>query len=227
MSMVFNMVGAGSGKISAYAYIIVWHNAGSVPTCTNTDGSIALSVDRELFLVSDGATSCVVSCGGVTKTVAITAGESYYVDLRGVLYQAGDTGGWTAVAWAAISGFNANKPNLTFTDSALKIDQTGYHCGVTYHNAKVDLTDYNYVTAHGKIEYSRSSDSGGVGIYIFSQIGSGYYIAQSVANTQVGTGTKTDYNLSVNVASLTGEYYVGFGSVITTHHTFDSVYCGI
>lgn len=225
-SLVLNMVGGG-GSITAYAYIIAEHPSSGTVTCTNSTKSYPLSSTTELFLVSNNATSCVVSCSGVSKTVQITQGQSYYVDLSGVLYQAGDTSGWTAVGWASASGFSASTPALTYGSSALEISQTTYHSGITYHAQKIDLTGYSTVTAHGDITYTRSSTADGVGLYILESISlSGYYPNVAVAKAQVGTGTKTDYTLSVDVSSLTGEYYVALGSVITTTLAIDSVYCG-
>jgi len=199
--------------LSAYAYVIVYHSVGTTPTCTNTDGSIALSTTMVLFLVSDNAASCVATAGGVSETVAISSGESYYVNLNVLhLYTAGDTGGWATSAWkysTSAQGLSARAPTVTYNANNMSIAITsgGAYSGMAYHD-KVDLTKYSSVRLTGSFTGS-SSYFGVCGLYVFTTVGSGGYDSTySAKKTVIATGTQ---DLTADISALTGQYYVGIG----------------
>lgn len=125
------------------------------------------------------------------------------------LYRAGDNSGWTALGWKANSGWTAKPPTITYEDTYMNLHAGSYHSGIAYYSLKVDLTKYKEFGAHGTfLSYQVTGD----GLYVFSAVdGSGLYPNKAVAQNQLGVATITDSDVTLDISSLSGEYYVAFG----------------
>lgn len=211
------------------AYINITYPANS--TCTvKTSGDTIVASDSNTDSSTKTWTATVNATGTYTitatstsdssktksTTVSITAegqSESVTLSYTTYLYQAGDTDtGFLSVAWPFSDGAYEGKPNIAYkTDSAVFTapDGRGSTSGVVYFPGKIDLTHYTTLTADATLAGSINPDVKPEGLYIWGEIGSGYYQAASVASALFGkTGKEI---LTIDVSKLSGEYYIGFG----------------
>ena len=214
------------GGIRAYAYIVVAHDTNATVTCTYSKRIIELADDMTLILVSDGASSCVVTAttsGGVTntQTVSITSGESYYVllynkhtfILNGV--KQGNnltTAGKRPSAGSGVS-YTAT-PNVTYATGYIQIDpgQSGTYSstGIAYFPETIDLS--KYTTLHVSGQARRDMEKEFCGVNVWTGIGEyfeDYRLAyQPFLNSL--SNSYTDFSVTVDVSTYTGSAYVGF-----------------
>lgn len=153
-----------------------------------------------------------------SQSVSITTdGQSESVNLSYIqyLYRAGDQNtGFVPIGWAHENGGYEGEPTIKYnTDSVVFTAQSpsgwGGSAGVVYFPNKIDLTDFNTLTANATLAGELNPDNRPEGLYIWNEVGKGYYVDKAVARALFnGVGTKT---LSINVSNISGEYYIGFG----------------
>ena len=118
------------------------------------------------------------------------------------------TGGYAAIAKPLVSGTGSGVPYISNnSDGSRKIEPNKANTdGGMYHTAnKIDLTDYSTLKFYGRIVDSSGYNRSGVGVW--SDIGA-YANTNRVA---MSTGNDASSNTrSIDVSSLTGEYYIGF-----------------
>lgn len=179
------------------ATINVTYPAGS--TCTCSDGTTTLTAPN-----TSGSWTCIVYNAGtwtVSSTdgdksknidVAITTdGQTESVTLLYITYLFKDgetydslTGGWQGVV-------DAGK-------KAIRIDAPAEKTGFAYPKSKIDLTNYNTISA---VVTENVSASSGFSLYITEAIGH-----SAVASVILGAAPATRVDL--DVSSVTGSYYV-------------------
>ena len=247
MSLTLNMVGGGAGGLKdSDAVLNLTVPTGSAVVMTKGLLSITPTIwtknsdntlDCAIFIIpasmfdDQNAWTVTASLGTSTasKTIVIDSAKEYDMELsyRFWLYRAGDISGWTPKGWKANSQWTATAPVITYNADSMGL-YVGFHSGIAYHTEIVDLTDYSAVTAHGTFTLSGSSSYGN-GIYILPNVGgSGLYPSVAVAKAELTTiTTYSDYDLTVDVYSLTGEYYVALGISHgngNTNYEVDGVY---
>lgn len=132
------------------------------------------------------------------------------------LYNGGDectslTGGWEALAWKInSSNTRAGLPTVTKTGSSMTIvgnSGSQYYSGIVKTVKKVDLSQYStleftgYIYGHATYGYQM--------LCIWSEMdGNGW---QNNVVASIGGSDKTIKTTSIDISSLTGEYYIGFG----------------
>lgn len=230
MSLVFNMVGGGGGKLkNTDAVLIVTVPTGS--TVTATKGGTTLmptmwvkaadtSLDCAIFSIPasqfDSTTPWTITATDGTNTAStallITTNKEYDVTLLVTLfiYNVGDqcssaTGGWGGNGTYRLAKTYINVP-LAFGGDYANVRT----------NTKIDLTDYQ--TLYFEWDGSINVGTGGTNITMWvasNQISksdvdapSGATIRNQVGNTQ--TGTITLGTRQLDVSNLSGEYYIGF-----------------
>lgn len=167
MSLVFNMVGGGSGGGGdTYAFVIVTYPAGS--TCTATDGTTTLrapDTSGSWVCKVPSAGTWTVSCTDGSQTastaVSITAeGQSESVVLSYALYlfksDGAYSGTWEGKPWWASSGYGTKAAPTVSASNLLQISatQSNYTVGVAANNFSFDsskstleLTWQNFVAS--------------------------------------------------------------------------------
>lgn len=154
---------------------------------------------------------CLVTnkAGVVTsRTATVTANKQY-------LFYYGDqkedvTGGWIGESRPISSDASSYWANMKVTTKAnggvnLVPDKYG---GCVYRAKNpIDLTDVKTIKLTGSI-YGNHGSSAWAGLFVWSSIGS-YFTSNVVASAVSKQSTLS--NPSINVSSLTGTYYIGFG----------------
>lgn len=217
--------GTGSG-VSAYAYIVVEYpsDAASV-TCTNTSGSIALSSTMKLFLVSDNASSCVVTISKtnntVSKTITVASGGSYYVlmmFMHRFVYNGVIQGSNMTTDTRKGNATNGIKPVVTYATGYIEILAGGsgtYNGGGTaYFPEAVDLSKYSTIHASGTARNNTgvSPQEGALNVWttVSGTQADGRRVCQGVLSNST-TSSYTSFDISADVSSFTDSVaYVGF-----------------
>ena len=230
MSLVFNMVGGGGGKLKdTDAVLIVTVPTGS--TVTATKGGTTLmptmwvkavdaSLECAIFSIPasqfDSTTPWTITATDGTNTaidtVLITTNKQYDVTLSFALfiYNLGDQCSSTTGGWGG---------NGTYTLAATYIDvplaSGGNNANVRI-NTKIDLT--GYATLYFEWDGSIQTGTGGTNLTMWvasTQITNSGVSAPSGATiqNQIGGNTQGTYTLGtrqIDVSNLSGEYYIGF-----------------
>ena len=132
------------------------------------------------------------------------------------LYNTGDecsdiSGGWVGkgAKWSSSSGTSAQEPPITFNDTNLYAKYSSYnYCGIIYAQNPINLTGYSELKATGTFKSGAKTDNdNSVNLCVWSEIGT-YATSNLVASANVLQG-ETVSELSVDVSSLTGKYYIG------------------
>ena len=213
-----------TGTLSAYAYIVVEYpsDATSV-TCTNTDDSIQLSSTMKLFLVSDNASSCVVTISKtnntVSKTIAVASGGSYYVLMmfmhrfvyNGVI-QGSDM---TRVGLKDESASYNQQPTVTYATGYVEILAGGsgtYNgAGIAYFPEKIDLTKYSTIHVQGTAR-NNTGTNGFCAVDAWTAIGSTQADNRLLRTSLLSSSTSsyTSFDITADVSTYTSEAYIGF-----------------
>ncbi|MBO7261168.1 MAG: hypothetical protein J6U97_06755 [Bacteroidaceae bacterium] len=164
-----------------------------------------------------------------TEQVVVNYPGNYDIEMsfRNYIYKAGDTGGWTNIAWKDTSSHTATAAtSISFANDKFTITQGTSHSSITYHDAKVDLTEYSTLTCD-VYSWNANADAGN-GLYILSSVASTTVVYPSAAaqyQDKVGTGSQL---ITIDISALNGEYYVAIGTVrtgsINTVATINSIY---
>lgn len=144
------------------------------------------------------------------------AAKSYqggeWVDWIIKLFVPGMTPEIIALGWKARSDQTAQAPTATVGANAITVKfgiYTGGRTGVVYFPEKKDLSSAKTITMQYTISViPDSGDKGATGLFVWSAVDSGYYVANAVASAAV---SNTSGTLTVDVSGLSGEYYVGVG----------------
>lgn len=221
MSLVFNMVGGGSGGGDVFAFILATYPADS--TCSATNGTTTLSAsDTSGFFVfkiptpaSVPETWTVTSTDGTDTATAYvvisTEGQSESVTLvywQGEIYKNGNqytsvTGGFQTFK---IASNVAALGTATFGDSSVVLSNSADGSIAIAPVNKLDVTDFSTLTV--------------VVTNMFSSSGRAYmFIADSVDNIQMNNQSgyiqrenfPSAGTYTMDISSLTGEYYIGVG----------------
>lgn len=220
MSLVFNMVGGGSGGGSdTYAFIVVAYPAGS--TCTATDGTTTLTAPDTsgswVCKVPNAGTWTILSTdGSQTASTAVsitTEGQSESVALSYALYlfksDGAYSGTWEGKPWWDSAGTSGSKvaPTLSVSDLLqISTTQAGYYTvGVVANNFAFDsskptleYTWQNYVTS--------GSTGPAVAVCVFQPYADGFTrIIRGGIVTASGTS-----QLDISTLTPGGQYYFAF-----------------
>lgn len=207
------------GSVRAYAHIVVSHDSDATVSCTYSKRIVELSDDMTLILVSDNASSCVITAtttGGVTntKTVSVTSGGSYYV----LLYNRYDF-----VISGAIQGNAMTRTGKrpTSSDQTQTVNpgvdyETGYiqitdggtgtqnTAGIVYFPETVDLSKYTIVHAKGTA-YNSTGVLDQCGVNVWTSVGD-YQNENRRAKTNLlaaGTSSYTTFDVTADISTFT------------------------
>ena len=218
--MIFNMVGGGGEKL--FSIIAVTYPEGSVCTCSNGTKTLEApdTSGKALFNVTVGewTVRCTDGSQTVSRSFSITnAGQAELVTLSYLpyLYINGNectnlTGGWVSEAKGINSGGPSGLAPTVVRGSTLEISLTGSAVGGIVHtNNKIDLTKYSSIKFNGEMVNPTDNYDGWLQICVWSNIGT-YYMDNIVANYIVSRYT-TINSAAIDISSLSGSYYVGFG----------------
>lgn len=152
----------------------------------------------------------------VLKPLANTYQNGAWVSWRKFLYYRGDqcatlSGGWTGTG-ASWNGYNWGTMSCSNTASYLQMYAPSQSAGAVIANNTIDLTNISTIT----VTYTASFDSNVCGIRFgaFSELNTNGMKAYVNVTT-----TSTEKTISVNVASLTGKYIIGFLGTQTNMQT--------
>lgn len=210
----------GAGRV--FSIISVTYPEGSVCTCS--DGTTTLTArdtsGKALFNVTVGewTVSCADGSQMVSRSFAITAaGQVELVTLSYIpyLYINGNecvhlTGGWVSEAKGINSGGPSGLAPTVARGNTLEISLTGNVVGgIVRTNNKIDLTKYSSIKFNGEMVNPTDNYQGWLQICVWSNIGT-YYMDNIVANYIVSRYT-TINSAAIDISSLSGSFYVGFG----------------
>ena len=226
MSLTFNMVGGGGGKLKdTDAVLIVTVPTGS--TVTAAKGGTTLTptmwvkatdntLDCAIFSIPasqfDSTTPWTVTATLGTQTasatVLISENAEYDLELSYslYLYDNGDlrtavTGGWSYAAFLNTSNYSAGTLNTAYNGTTCYLSASGTTKQISaVTENKIDVTNYNalYIEVSDYI----FTGAGYRHLYLVSSRGS---VSSPAAQVQIdSTGT-----FAVDVSSITGSYYIG------------------
>lgn len=205
-TITFETVITEEGKPAEYTY--QWYYDDS-PVEGATEA--AYTTEAEF---GDHTVYCMVTnkAGVVTSRTATVSADTMY------LYYFGDkkasvTGGWMAEARpmyrsSSGSGVAAKSPTVTTQSNGGVKLTVSYSSGVYRTTNKIDLTNIKTITLNGQIYGNNNGNANWGGMYVWSAMGNLYVDNVKASVTSKQTTVK---NPSLNVSSLTGAYYIGFG----------------
>ena len=148
-----------------------------------------------------------------------------WVDVTAKSYQGGEWVDWivklfvpgmtpeiTALGWKAYSSQTARAPTVSVGADVITVSQphaSGGYTGVAYFE-KRDLSAASKITMVYTLSHVIDEGDESTGLFVWSEVNSGYYIANSAAFSSVPDDT-TSGTLTVDVKALSGEYYIGVG----------------
>lgn len=164
--------------------------------------------------------------------VAVTATSyqgSAWVEWITYLYNRGDEctdcgGEWVSKAWKMSSdaGTTSQTYEITKNDDNMKFTKTGQIGAVMYKENAIDLT--NVKAIHFKGELYCGSTERWAGFYVWSNMNGTYWDTNAAAK-QLGTASTIATEFTLDVSTLEGEYYVGFGIYQTQNYvTVEELY---
>lgn len=130
------------------------------------------------------------------------------------------TGGWNTVAWKVVSDATGTESGQTFQiekkEGYLYFSKTNDYGAVMHTVRAIDLT--NVKAIHFKGEMSPTAKGNWVAFHVWTKIGGSneYWATNSKASVQSTTAGKQGFVL--DVSSLTGSYYLGFGIYSAAHY---------
>ena len=217
--MIFNMVGGGE---KLFSIIAVTYPEGSVCTCSNGTKTMKArdTSGKALFNVTVGewTVSCTDGSQMISRSFAITAArqvELVTLSYIPYLYINGNecvhlTGGWVAEAKGINSGGPSGLAPTVARGNTLEISLTGNVVGgIVRTNNKIDLTKYSSIKFNGEMVNPTDNYLGWLQICVWSNIGT-YYMDNLAANYIVPRYT-TINSAAIDISSLSGSFYVGFG----------------
>ena len=155
------------------------------------------------------------------KPAAIWKDGEWVSDWSPYLCNRGDqcvdfTGGWDTMAWKVVSdaGTTAQTYTLERKEDHLYFTKTGAIGAVMHTIRKIDLT--NVKAIHFKGEMSPTTKTNWVAFHVWSSLGGNAWATNSKATVQSTSTGKQGFVL--DVSSLTGSYYLGFGIYAETHY---------
>ena len=133
----------------------------------------------------------------------------------GALYWRGNecealTGGWTSKAWKAFSDSGSTAQTFTLAKNAdnLEFTKTGLIGAVMHTANKVDLTNVKAIHFKGRMECG--SIARWAAFYVWSDLSGSVWDTKAAAK-QTGTANTVTTEFTLDVSTLDGEYYLGFG----------------
>ena len=235
---------AGSLSLSASSATVTGKNS-DAKTFTVTragDGKISVSSSNTAYATASisGTTVTVTpkGYGTATITVSVAAGtnhtapsdKTYKITINVLyLYNAGDentsvTGGWTSAAKNIVSsGYAAGAASVSKGSTNMKFGAKVSSEGcIVYCKNKIDLTGYTTLKFQGSLEaISGSPNSGWRSLNAWSSLGT-YY--NSNVSARVNLHESGSVTKSVNVSSLSGGYYIGFGCYVSSKVTMTKLW---
>ena len=181
---------------------MVWFNVGA-----SSPAEMNILPEGNKIMVYPVGCMQYVSGAWVVKT-ARTYQKGAWVDWLTYLYIKGDlcedlTGGWATKATGIGEG-GAVAPTVTEGSSALTITQaTATSGGIAYLANKINLSGYSTLAVKATCTNMNTITK----LYVWSALGS----TQSVNATKSVLLTDDSSEITLDVSSLTGSYYIGFG----------------
>ena len=225
-SLTLNMVGGGGGLAATDALLRVQAPAQS--TVTITKGSVTKidaghenaddpTVYDYYFIIHQSQFDSVnpwtvTATDGTytaTDTVVIDAADEYDVIMSYELYLY-NTGTYTSAY-----SHESRTSNATVTDNSsyIQVNQTGDNYYGYIRWANVDLTNYSQIVFIGQA-YDSGSSANGVYCYIFATQNSSVTLGKNAtvkAHNDAKGSSYQSFTLTIDVSSLTGNWYVAAG----------------
>lgn len=211
------LTNAGGGNVAGpikNGTIVVSYPPGAI--CTVSNGARTYTaLDKSgsaAFTVPSG--TWLVKAGELAQSVRVLAGDWAAVELNTdlPLYAAGMSSGLTAVATPSETGMVGKALSISYNADSVTLAQegSGGNTGIAHFDA-VDLTNYSELRATltaQNIDTAYYPTANGV---FFWQTVPGIttnYVAAAAAMKSIDNSTT---EISLDVAALTGAYYIGFG----------------
>lgn len=157
----------------------------------------------------------------VGKPAAIWKDGEWVSDWSPYLCNRGDecvdfTGGWDTMAKKVVSdaGTTAQTFQIIKQDGKLRFEKTGDIGAIMHTINTIDLT--NVKSIHFKGEMSPTTKSNWVAFHVWSSLSGSVWATNSKATVQGSTTGKQGFEL--DVSSLSGSYYLGFGIYSSSHY---------
>lgn len=235
---------AGSLSLSATSGTITGKNSAAKTFTVNRagDGEISVTSSNTVYATVSvsGTTVTVTPQGYGTATITVSVAEgsnhtapgsaTYTVTVQVLyLYNSGNentsvTGGWTSAAKNIdSSGYAAGAASVSKGSTNMKFGAkvSGEGC-IVYCKNKIDLTGYTTLKFQGSLEaISGSPNSGWRSLNAWSSLGT-YY--NSNVSARVNLHESGSVTKSVNVSSLSGGYYIGFGCYVSSKVTMTKLW---
>lgn len=140
----------------------------------------------------------------------------------GALYWHGNecfdlTGGWTSKAWQMQSDATTNGQTFEIARNTdhIMFTKTGDTGAVLYAVNPIDLT--NVKTIHFKGEMKATKNNYWVAFYVWTKMGGRYWNTNAAAKV-LGESNNIKREFSLDVSSLEGEHFIGFGIYSEDNH---------
>ena len=184
-----------------------------IRTGTSSSGRFNILKENSVLVDPWSATQYVGGTWIGKQAQIYKAGEwTYWIPY---LYHRGDecvdmTGGWDCKSWKMQSDAGTTKQTFEIARNAdhLMFTKTGQIGAVMYANNSIDLA--NVKTIHFKGEMPKTSVNGWTRFCVWTNLNGSYWATNRAAGINSNTSTPTQ-TFSVDVSSLNGKYYVGFG----------------
>lgn len=226
--------GAGTG---AFAAIAITYPAGS--TVTVTDGKITYTAPNTngsaLFIIPYAATWIVTATDGTntkSESVEITSeGQSVSVELSYSLwlYKDGDTcdsvtGGWTSFTESSDNRVNFNSDNIYTYGKYVKTQHGA--AAYAYPNRKIDLSKYASLRAKvSGVSYNSACQCGIMVNNSLTNVTNGVVSNHDELADFTAAAAASNGEISIDISTLEGEYYVLIGVTYGTANGASSLTC--
>lgn len=225
------------GTSKAFAVISVTYPAGS--TCTCTDGTKTLKLKNTsgqgIFLIPYAATWTVTCTDGTntkSESVEITSeGQSVSVELSYSLwlYKDGDTcdsvtGGWTSFTESSDNRVNFNSDNIYTYGKYVKTQHGA--AAYAYPNRKIDLSKYASLRAKvSGVSYNSACQCGIMVNDSLTNVTNGVVSSHDELADFTAAAAANNGEISIDISTLKGEYYVLIGVTYGTANGASSLTC--
>lgn len=225
----------GSGKL--FAVIAVTYPEGSVCTCSNGLKTLRAkdAGGSFIFAIPEAGTWTVTCTDGTnTKSESVeitTEGQSVSVELSyGLwLYKDGDTcdsvtGGWTSFTESSDNRVNFNSENIYTYGTYVKTKHGA--AAYAYPNRKIDLSKYASLRAKvSGVSYNSACQCGIMVNDSLANVTNGVVSSHDELADFTAAAAASNGEISIDISTLKGEYYVLIGVTYGTANGASSLTC--